>query len=110
MLSDMFRSAARAIMEMGLKMILVKGMTEHYRIDAIAVDDDAVGDYYFEVANGYIVRQINVLKGVLYWATRAECRDGHYDFTDRPKFCPVGNEDKVSEAFFNQLWKRAMEQ
>lgn len=84
-------------------------MTEHYRIDAISLDDE-IGDYYFEVADGRIVRQINAFNGVLYWATPEECRDGHYDFTDRPQFRPHGNEDIISEVFFNQLWARAMEQ
>jgi hypothetical protein len=68
------------------------------------------GEFICEVENGIITRQINIYKGVLYWATPSDEYDEEYFYTDQPEFEPTAKDVEITKDEFLNLWEQAINQ
>ena len=70
--------------------------------------DGYEGEYYCEVVNGLVIKQIHVYGSGIYWATENDEKDPMYDFTDQPEFDPeIVDCEEISKVEFINKWNEA---
>lgn len=105
-----FRTQDMAMANRSQIFLRMTTMKSFYKTYTESHDGD-VGDFYCEVQNGLITRQINKFSNFHYWATPENSFDERYDFTSHPEFDPTtGDCEVISENQFLLLWDFAMRQ
>lgn len=79
---------------------------KYYR--AYAEFDSSIGNYYYEVIDDLIVKQVAEVGNDLYWATADDRKAYPYDFACYPKLAEgsldIKNWEIISEEEFYKLW------
>ena len=85
-------------------------MSGYYKHYAESHDGD-VGECYYDVRDGLVVRQVSVFDGVYYWATLQNCYDEQYDFTEKPEFDESDvDSQSIPPEVFDAVWSAAIAQ
>jgi hypothetical protein len=68
------------------------------------------GNYYCEVIDGKITRQINLFGEQSYWATPETERDPKYDFTDQASLSirEQNEGEEITREKFDELWNASI--
>ncbi|MDW6093013.1 hypothetical protein SBX64_10670 [Vibrio rhizosphaerae] len=79
-----------------------------YKMYSESLDGDE-GEFFCEVVDGLVVKQLHIYGENMYWATENSCNDPLYDFTDQPEFDPeLIDCEEISSSEFLSMWNEAL--